>query len=495
MREREVKLSAAPTFVMPDLTRLGEQLRVAVEEPLRTQTTYLDTDDLRLARAGASLRLRNGEGWTVKLPGDTSNGVVSRPEYTFPVESATPPPEARELTLAYTRGERLAPAARLRTVRRRVAIDDPAGVRLLEVDDDEVTVLGDHGRVAARFRELEVEFSDEAPADLVDATVYLLREAGAGDPDADSKYVHVLGPRARQAPDVTVEPLSAHPTAAEVIRAALARGTADLIRHDPVLRRDEDLEGVHQMRVATRKLRSHLRAFRMMLEPGWADALRDELGWLGGALGATRDADVMLLRVRDRIASSPNPDPAGPLVAHLQAERDEALAAVLEDMRSDRYVALLDALVEAQRDPRFTDDAFGPAERLLDPLQANWVSLHRRIERSGKRPSEDALHRVRVHAKRCRYGAELLEPVIGKPARDGARAASKLQSVLGERHDAIVFRTWLHDRAVASSDSATAFAAGEFAGEELVGLQSTARDWRKAYKRFAAVREPARWRR
>jgi CHAD domain-containing protein len=100
-----------------------------------------------------------------------------------------------------------------------------------------------------------------------------------------------------------------------------------------------------------------------------------------------------------------------------------------------------------------------------------------------------------VHAKRCRYGAELLEPVIGKPARDGARAASKLQSVLGERHDAIVFRTWLHDRAVASSDSATAFAAGEFAGEELVGLQSTARDWRKAYKRFAAVREPARWRR
>jgi hypothetical protein len=164
-------------------------------------------------------------------------------------------------------------------------------------------------------------------------------------------------------------------------------------------------------------------------------------------------------------------------------------------MRSDRYVALLDALVEAQRAPRFTDAAFGPAERLLEPLQANWASLHRRIERSGKHPSEDALHRVRVHAKRCRYGAELLEPVIGKPARDGARAAAKLQSVLGERHDAIVFRTWLHDRAVESTNTAAAFAAGEFAGEELVGLRSTARDWRKAYKRFAAVREPSRWRR
>src|SRR5215204_3077082 len=98
MREREVKLSAAPTFVMPDLSMLGPDLRVAIEEPQRSQTTYLDTEDLRLARAGASLRLRTGEGWTVKLPGETSNGVLSRPEYTFGVESAAPPAAARELT-------------------------------------------------------------------------------------------------------------------------------------------------------------------------------------------------------------------------------------------------------------------------------------------------------------------------------------------------------------------------------------------------------------
>src|SRR5512141_2775403 len=112
MREREVKLSAAPTFVMPDLSSLGPDLRIAIEEPLRTQTTYLDTEDLRLARAGASFRLRTGEGWTIKLPGDTDNGVVSRPEYTFPTESATPPAEARELSLAYARAARLVSAAR-----------------------------------------------------------------------------------------------------------------------------------------------------------------------------------------------------------------------------------------------------------------------------------------------------------------------------------------------------------------------------------------------
>ena len=230
MEEREVKLSAAPAFVMPDLTTLGPDVRITVEEPLRTQTIYHDTEDLRLARAGASLRLRTGQGWTVKLPGERSNGVVSRPEYTFPTETPTVPDAAHELTLAYARSGQLSPVARLRTVRRPIVVRDAEGVRLLEVADDEVSVLGDHGRVAARFRELEVEFTDEAAPEIVDATVYLLREAGAGDPDADSKYIHVMGLRARQAPDVSVEPLSPRPTAAELIRSALAAAVAELVR-------------------------------------------------------------------------------------------------------------------------------------------------------------------------------------------------------------------------------------------------------------------------
>jgi CHAD domain-containing protein len=495
MREREIKLSAAPTFVMPDLSSLGDDLRVAVEEPHRTQTTYLDTEDLRLARAGASLRLRTGEGWTVKLPGEVSNGVLSRPEYTFATEAAAPPGDARDLTLAYTRTGRLATAARLRTLRRRIVVDDLAGARLFEVDDDEVSVLGDHGRVAARFRELEVEFTDEAPPDLVDATVYLLRTAGAGDPDAESKYLHVLGPRARQAADITIEPLSSRPTAAEVIRLALASGVLAMITHDPVVRRDEDVEGVHQMRVASRKLRSHLRTFRPLVDPDWADGLREELAWVGGSLGATRDADVMLMRLRRRIDSSPNPDAATPLLDTLLAQRADALARLLADIRSDRYLRLLEALVGAQRSPAFTDAALVPADQLLDTIEANREALRKRVRRVGKHPGEDELHRIRVWAKRYRYAAEVVEPVVGKVARSGARAAAALQGVLGERHDAIVFRTWLHDRAVECDDPATAFAAGEFAGEELVGLRRSRNEWRGVWRRLGRVPPPSGWRR
>jgi inorganic triphosphatase YgiF len=493
--EREVKLSAAPTFVMPELSSLGPDLRIAVGEPLRTQTTYLDTPDLRLARAGASFRLRTGEGWTVKLPGETSNGIVSRPEFTFVAEGASPPAAARELTFAYARTGPLVPAARLRTVRRRIVIDDADDRRLLEVDDDEVSVLGEHGRVAARFRELEVEFTDDAPADLVDATVYLLRAAGAGEPDAASKYIHVLGPRARQAEDVSVEPLSAHPTSAEVIRSALAVSVRHLIRHDAIARLDEDPEGVHQMRVATRRIRSHMRTFRSLVEQPWADTLRDELAWLGDALGATRDADVMLVRLQERTDASPNPGAAAPLRTMLQHQRAAAVATLLDDLRSDRYLELLESLVEAQRSPAFTDQALAPADQLLDTLQADWSALRKRVKRSGKHPADDQLHRIRVLAKRCRYAADVVEPVVGKAARTGARLAADLQGVLGERHDAIVFRTWLHDQAVVAADADTAFAAGEFAGEELVGLQHSRDAWRARWRKFDTGRDPARWRR
>jgi CHAD domain-containing protein len=131
---------------------------------------------------------------------------------------------------------------------------------------------------------------------------------------------------------------------------------------------------------------------------------------------------------------------------------------------------------------------------MLETLERDWAILRKRVKRSGRHPADDELHRIRVLAKRCRYGAEAIEPVIGEQARDGGRAAAGLQGILGQRHDAIVFRTWLHDTAVDTTDVAMAFAAGEFAGEELIGLQRSRGDWWKRWKRFAKVPSPTRWR-
>src|ERR1044071_9595844 len=179
--EREVKLAAWGGFALPALDDLGADVTV---EPLKTRklhAQYYDPGDPRLARAAVSPRHRLGDDppWTVKLPDDDSGPVMSRREIPFEGPAGTVPPPAAALVRAYARGEALVPVARLKTERSRVGlrVDDTA---VAEIADDEVSVY--HGRrLASRFREIEVEVEDEAPADLLAAVVDRLPAAGAGE--------------------------------------------------------------------------------------------------------------------------------------------------------------------------------------------------------------------------------------------------------------------------------------------------------------------------
>ena len=305
MAEREVKLGAAPSFRMPALEQVADGV-VADEKPaLRVSATYFDTDDLRLTGWGVSLRHRTSDGWTVKLPQAREGALLVREELLFPGDVRRPPAEALDLVSAFVRTAPLRPQVRLRTVRRQTELSDGDGRHLADVVDDDVSVL-DGRKIAARFRELEVEVLDENHDDLVGALVARLRESGAGPPDPTPKVVRALGPRASHPQELSVVELGADATAAEVVRNAIAASVERLIRHDPVVRLDTDVEGVHQARVATRRLRSDLRTFRPLLDQEWATALRDELGWLAESLGAVRDGDVLLERFRKRAESLPN---------------------------------------------------------------------------------------------------------------------------------------------------------------------------------------------
>src|SRR5438094_7332160 len=186
MLEREVKLGAGPAFHLPDLQGVVEGVAVAPPETLRLETVYYDTPDLRLARWGVSLRRRAGEGWTLKLPPSKGGAILERDELTFEGNGKKPPEAALEMVRAYVRRSELVPVARLSTVRRRVRLVDASGARVAEVVDDEVSVR-DGRRVAARFREIEVEVPSSNGAQGADATegiiaplVTRLRGAGAG---------------------------------------------------------------------------------------------------------------------------------------------------------------------------------------------------------------------------------------------------------------------------------------------------------------------------
>ena len=484
-REREVKLSAGTGFAVPDLAGVADGVTVDVLPERTLDAVYYDTPDLRLARWGVSLRHRAGDGtgWTVKLPEGEDGPALVRREVPFPGNSQGPPAEALDLVRAYVRSTPVAPVAHLRTVRRGWELRDGEGQRLLEVVDDAVTVLNGE-QVAARFREVEVEAGDRAPATLLSDVVQRLREAGAGSPDATPKIARALGARARAGPEVVPPEPGDAPTGADVVRAAIASSVTRILVHDGGVRLGDDPEDVHQARVGTRRLRSDLRTYRPLLDVDWAEDLREELRWAGSALGGVRDADVLTERLRAQAASLPEVEAAAfaPVLRRLADGREEARVALLAAMASDRYVALLDRLVAAASSPHLTARADNPAAKTLPPLVAGqWRKLRKAVHRLPARPPDDDLHAVRILAKRARYAAEAAAPAVGKRAKRLASAIAGVQEVLGDHHDAVVAEEWLR-AAVDRADVAQALALGELIALQRATAARCRKEWRAAWK-------------
>jgi CHAD domain-containing protein len=283
------------------------------------------------------------------------------------------------------------------------------------------------------------------------------------------------------------------PTAAEVIRRAVAASVARLVRHDPVVRAGEDPEGVHQARVATRRMRSDLRTFAPLVEHGWAQRLRDELRDLAALLGTVRDADVLTGRLREAIATLAPPSAAAAqaFLDDLAAHREEARARLLQAMDDRRYAQLLADLAAAAAQPALLPEAEGPAVELLPPLAAGpWRRLRRRVGRLGKSPADAELHEVRILAKRARYAAEAVAPAAGEAVSSFARAIAGLQDVLGEHQDAVVAEEWL--RGAAGRHPEAAFAAGELAATERARASAAREAWLPAWQ-VVERRRPRGW--
>ena len=477
-----MKLGAGPAFHLPDLTGVADGVTVTPPEAARLETVYYDTPDLRLARWGVSLRYRAGEGWTLKLAATTEEGLLERDEITFQGGPKKPPAAAVALVRAYVRKSELVPVARLSTLRRRVQLIGADGIRVADVVDDEVSVR-DGRRVAARFREIEVEVAgSNGNAAILAPAIERLRAAGAGAPDPTPKHIRALGPRAMEPPEVAPMPVRPDAPARDVIRSVLADAVTSILRHDPLVRTSRDPEAVHQARVATRKLRSHLRTFAPLLEPDWTEPLRSELGWLAMALGAVRDREVLLERLRERAKSLPPTDSrsAASLLSLLELEIDSLRKKLHSELDSQRYIDLLESLVAAAHSPVCTLDADQPASQVLPPLATGpWRRLRGAVRQLPEQPTDPELHRIRILAKRARYAAEAVAPVVGEGATAFARAAAKLQTILGEHQDSVTAQAWLRAARVTGR---RAFVAGELIAMEHLAAQQAREQWPKVWK-------------
>ncbi len=273
----------------------------------------------------------------------------------------------------------------------------------------------------------------------------------------------------------------------EFVRGALSGSVAHLIASDAEWESgNRDPEVVHQMRVAVRKLRSLLRTLTPVLDRHWAQGLRDRLRGVSDELSSARDADVMLGRLRSRVAEIDPVDEqrSSELLAGLEARRGDAYARVTEMRRDPGYATLLRELAAAAEHPAVGVLWERPARGIVAPLLREvYKRLRRRVRRCGRHPTNLQLHAVRIAAKHVRYALEGFRPVMGSKAARCARCVERLQDVLGEEHDAGILARFLNEL---PSNPATSFVAGEIATLEDRAAERARSRWRRAWRRVKA---------
>lgn len=247
---------------------------------------------------------------------------------------------------------------------------------------------------------------------------------------------------------------------ADALTAVLGKATSAIRNHEAGSRRGGDIENVHQMRVATRRIRAYLKAAKPALEAEAADALREDLAELARALGVVRDLDVMIARLHAEAEALGKPDTAAleRLIGSLDGERKLARAALVKQLDDPRYPALLSELDQATARPPVANPwadlaELGAAE--FGKLAKGQQRLQRRFDGN---PPDDDLHALRILGKRARYAAEL-QPKTKHMTRF-LQALAQFQEVLGDHQDVSVLEDQLRSMIATAGNPAAAIAAG-----------------------------------
>jgi CHAD domain-containing protein len=283
-------------------------------------------------------------------------------------------------------------------------------------------------------------------------------EPGNNGLDPPVEIVRLIGGVVGAKELVPGPPPSADPGATR-LREVLERQRDALVTHDPGVRLGTDPENLHEHRVAARRARAALHVTRGYLDPSWRRPMRDALGALAEASGPVRDLDVLLETLRGELDELDESDrDAGAVVQQrLESERDTARRRLAETLDSGDYRLVLTRL---RRPPRLAEGVETiPLERLA---RKEFRKLVKAVDRAGKHPDSQTIHRLRLVLKRARYGAELAVPK-GRARGRFLGAARVLQDLLGEHHDSVVAEDRLRAVTVDDVHTAAAFAAGRLA--------------------------------
>ncbi|WP_406381348.1 CHAD domain-containing protein [Streptomyces sp. NBC_01618] len=494
-REIERKYEATAETRLPDLSRVAGVSAVDHRGVTELDAVYYDTEDLRLAADSLTLRRRTGgsdAGWHLKFP--VASGI--RDELREPLSDTLPPSLAGLLRSRVRDGE-LVPVVRLRSARDVHHLLDAGGALLAEASTDTVRaerLTGGSGTAA--WTEIEVELADDGDPAFLDAVERRLRKAGVRPSAAPSKLARALAETAPK-PKKTPGRKGTHPTAGDHVLTYIRHQAEAIVALDPAVRRDLP-DSVHQMRVATRRLRSALRSYGKILDRGVTDPVGDELKWLAAELGIDRDQEVLDARLCAGLDGLPSTLILGPVRSRLRiwsvARRGGSRRRTVGVLDTTRYLALLDSLDALLTAPPLLPAASKDPERALPrAVLKEYERLAARVGHALELPPGGdrnlAMHDARKAAKRARYAAEAAQPALGKPVKRFAKRMKALQTLLGDHQDSVVARDALRTLAVqAHAAGEPGFTWGLLYGREEATAAAGERELPEVWKRASRPR-------
>ena len=430
-------------FLLPrdaDENTLGEgvrgDLRVVLGPAADLTVTYLDTFDWRLHRAGLVLAEELGRGRRLVLLRD------GREPYSVAIRQ--PPRSASDLPTGHLADlvgpilgiRALIPVGRTVVTRRNGRVEDSAGnlAALLRLEDATPLDL-EGGPSAAATRSLGISEPGVLSRTFDTAPDHDLVTAAAARGRSPRDYSSKIGTDLK--PDWP---------ASESVRAILLDLFDTLEANIDGTTADTDTEFLHDLRVACRRTRSALTQLKSALPPTLADPYKDEFKWLGTVTGPLRDLHVFELEMPAYRAMLPGDaaNDLAPLEVLIGRESRRAHRAVTRALRSQRFAHLRRSWRRALEDraPSAGRDA---GARTRDLAATRIAKAYRRIVKKGHcfgvDPPAEALHRLRIEAKKLRYLLEFFKSLYPEPEIDTRiKELKQLQDILGGFNDMEVQR-------------------------------------------------------
>ncbi|MBW7971108.1 CYTH and CHAD domain-containing protein [Bradyrhizobium sp. BR 10289] len=466
------------------------------------KSVYYDTPERLLRRHGLSLRVRqSGARFVQTVKTEAADDPLRRGEWEASVPSLAP-----DLALAMPFiPEKLREHLAAHPLEAVFTADIHRHARMLDLPSGTVEIAFDQGALTAGDRslpvsEIELELKGGAASTIYEIAL-LLAEQGAVKPSISTKSARGFDladdkpPSARRPRKLR---LDASVTLDEAFATILRSCFLHLLQSLPAAEDGRNPEGVHQLRVSLRRLRSALDLMRSVGALSNLDALRSEAKWLAQDLSAARDWDVFQLETLPTIAkacpSVSGFDTLGRAAGKRQSDAYRKAHHALADRRCAVFLIGLGHWIEtrgwrngvaAEDLGRLAEPAVNFAQRILSAQHAKVLKRGRRFKSLGI----DELHRVRLATKRLRYLSEFLLPLFAdrKCARKFSRRVAALQEELGAFNDMAVTASLLDGLGTEPESAIAAAAIAGWQARASVGvqpaLQSTWRD-------FTAARVP-----